>query len=65
MAIEFELPDMSCQHCVQAIIEAVRRIDPEAALTTDLPAHRVHIESSRSAAADFAAALSEAGYPPR
>ena len=64
MAIEFELPDMSCQHCVRAITEAVRRVDPAAALTTDLPAHRVHIESSRSPA-DFAAALSEAGYPPR
>ena len=64
MAIALELPDMSCQHCVRAITEAVRRVDPAAVLTTDLPARRVHIESSRSAA-DFAAALSEAGYPPR
>lgn len=64
MAIEFELPDMSCQHCVRAITEAVRRVDPAAMLSFDLPAHRVRIESSR-AAGDFAPALSEAGYPPR
>lgn len=64
MAIEFELPDMSCQHCVRAITEAVRRVDPAAALSFDLPAHRVRIESSRTAG-DFASALSEAGYPPR
>ena len=64
MAIEFELPDMSCQHCVRAVTETVRRVDPAAMLSFDLPAHQVRIESSR-AAADFVPALSEAGYPPR
>jgi copper chaperone len=64
MAIEFELPDMSCQHCVRSITEAVQGVDPAATLSFDLPAHRVRIESSRNPG-DFAPALSEAGYPPR
>jgi copper chaperone len=64
MAIDFELPDMSCQHCVRAITEAVRQHDPAAELTFDLPSHQVRIESS-SPPSELAAALSQAGYPPR
>jgi copper chaperone len=64
MAIELELPDMSCQHCVRVVTETVRETDPQAALSIDLPAHRVTIDSQQPAQ-DFAVALAQAGYPCR
>ncbi len=60
--IEFTLPHMSCGHCVRTITSAVQRIDPQAKLEVDLPAHKVRIESSE-APSRFAAALAEQGYP--
>ena len=64
MTIDLELPDMSCQHCVRVVTETVRKTDPHAALSIDLPAHRVTIDSQQPAQ-DFAVALAQAGYPCR
>jgi copper chaperone len=64
MTIDLELPDMSCQHCVHVVTETVRKTDPQAALSIDLPAHRVTIDSQQPAQ-DFAVALAQAGYPCR
>ena len=64
MPIELELPDMSCQHCVRVVTEAVKNIDPQAVLHIDLAAHRVTIDSERPAL-EFARALEQAGYPSR
>ena len=60
--IELTLPDMTCGHCVRTVTETVRQLDAEARIDVDLPAHRVRIESARTAE-EFAAALGEAGYP--
>jgi len=57
------LPTMTCGHCVRTITQTVQRLDPTATVEIDLPAHRVHIESSRSLA-ELAAALAEEGYAP-
>ena len=64
MPIEFELPDMSCQHCVRVVTETVKHTDPHAVLHIDLPEHRVTIDSQRPAQ-EFARALEQAGYPCR
>ncbi len=61
--IQFTLPDMTCGHCVKVVTETVRRVDAQAQLQVDLPAHAVKIESGKPAA-DFAAALAEEGYAP-
>ena len=61
--IELELPDMSCGHCVQAVQQACREADPQAKVDVDLAARRVRIESAKERGT-FAAALTEAGYPP-
>lgn len=61
--IELTLPTMTCGHCVRTVTETVQRIDADAKLQIDLPAHRVQIESPRPAA-DFVAALTEEGYAP-
>jgi copper chaperone len=61
--IELTLPTMTCGHCVRAVTETVQRVDPQAQLQVDLPAHRVRIESQQPQQA-FSAALTEEGYAP-
>lgn len=60
---EFQLPAMSCGHCVQAVTEAAHAIDPQARVEVDLPAKQARVESARPRDL-FVAALAEAGYPP-
>ena len=59
----FNIPDMSCGHCVGVITKAVHQLDPRATVEADLPSHTVKIRSEQDRRA-LAVALSEAGYPP-
>jgi copper chaperone len=59
----FNVPDMSCGHCVKAITEAVHGLDADAKVETDLETKNVSIESQASAAV-LVEALTQAGYPP-
>ena len=61
--IDLTLPDMTCGHCVRTVTETVQRVDAQAKLTVDLPAHRVRIEGAAAPADAFKAALAEEGYP--
>jgi copper chaperone len=61
--IEMTLSTMTCGHCVRTVTETVRKLDPVAKLSIDLPTHKVQIESTRPAN-DFRVALSEEGYAP-
>jgi copper chaperone len=68
----FQVPDMTCSHCVKAITQAVMAVDPSAMLECDLAAHQVRVQpGSGAAAADpqrlaagLQSALVEAGYTP-
>jgi copper chaperone len=60
---DFNIPNMTCSHCVRAITEAVRSIDPQAQVQTDLAQHQVHV-TSPAARAVMVAALTDAGYTP-
>lgn len=60
--MKFSVPDMSCGHCVATITKAVKAVDPTAAVTADLAAKTVTVESPAPAAA-VARAIDEAGYP--
>ncbi len=61
--LEFKVQAMSCSHCVAAITEAVRSIDPQAGVEVDLSSKTVRVESSASRE-HVAASLVEAGYSP-
>ena len=60
--MEFNVPDMSCGHCVGAITKVIQQIDVDAKISVDLPAKKVSVETAqdRQTVAD---ALAEAGYP--
>ena len=60
--MEFNIPAMSCGHCVKAITQAVQGLDPAATVSADLPAKKVTVETARDRAS-VATALAEAGYP--
>jgi len=60
----FELPAMTCGHCVKAVTAAVQAADPHAQVQIDLPTHRLQVQSSAPREA-LVAQLVEAGYPPR
>ena len=60
---QFQIPNMSCGHCVRAITEAVKAADPQAEVKTDLSTHQVQVQSTAAREA-LVAQLTEAGYAP-
>ena len=61
--IEMNVPDMSCNHCVQTIRKAVAGVDASARCDVDLGSKRVAVDSPLPPS-DFVEALEEAGYSP-
>ncbi len=59
--IEFQLPTMTCGHCIKAVTAAIQAVDPQAQVTIDLPTHQVQVDTGASQA-QLAQALKEAGY---
>lgn len=59
----FDVKDMTCAHCTNAITRAVLAVDPAAKVQIDLPSHRVNIDSA-STAAELSQAIEKAGYSP-
>ena len=60
---EFQLPAMSCGHCVNAVTQAAHEVDPQARVEVDLVRKQARVESQQPRE-KFVAALDEAGYPP-
>ena len=61
--IKLNLPDMTCGHCASTVAQTVAFVDPAAKVEVDLHTRLVKIQSSEDSA-NFAEALTEAGYPP-
>jgi copper chaperone len=59
--LTLNVPDMTCGHCVGAVTKAVKSVDADAAVSTDLSAQTVTVESAAAPAA-LQAALEKAGY---
>ncbi|MBW8847431.1 MAG: heavy-metal-associated domain-containing protein [Burkholderiales bacterium] len=60
---QFTLPDMSCGHCVAAITQALKSVDPQAQVSVDASTKTAAVLSALPRQT-LAAALIEAGYPP-
>ena len=60
-AIEFNVPDMSCQGCVKSITAAVQRVQAQAQVSADLVSKRVQIIGATNAAS-MKAAIEDAGF---
>ena len=62
--LRYQVDDMSCGHCVQAITAAVKGVDPTAEVAVDLQTKSLEVATT---AADSAVrdAIREAGYTPQ
>ena len=60
--MKFNVPDMTCGHCVATITKAVKAVDPAAEVKADLAGKTVMVETAVPAAA-VAKAMEQAGYP--
>lgn len=63
MVLQYQVPDMSCDHCVQAITRAVTQALPGAAVQADLPNHRVTVTGTDDKPI-VEGAIRAAGYTP-
>lgn len=61
MTVEFQVEGMSCQHCVTAVISAIREHDDAAQVRVDLASGQVTVDSAQSVER-LQAAIHEAGY---
>ncbi|MGK7864948.1 heavy-metal-associated domain-containing protein [Falsiroseomonas sp. E2-1-a4] len=58
---DFDIPDMSCGHCVRTITQAVQALDPTAEVKADLATRRLRVASTTDATS-LSAAITAAGY---
>ncbi len=63
MTKEFSVPEVSCQHCVNAITGEVSRLPGVQNVKVDLGSKRVQVEGDeRVTTENVVAAINEAGY---
>lgn len=60
--LRYQVPDMSCGHCVQAVTQAVKGVDPNADVAADLDTKSVEVVSTAQGEL-IRQALRDAGYP--
>lgn len=60
---QFNVPDMTCGHCVSTITKALKAEDPNAKVEISLNQHLVKVESQLPKE-EIAQSISEAGYTP-
>lgn len=60
--IELSVQNMTCGHCVGAVTQALKAVDPQASVDIDLATKRVRVETRQPRDA-VTEALRQAGYP--
>ncbi|AOB33597.1 heavy metal transporter [Bordetella sp. H567] len=63
MVLQYQVPDMSCDHCVRVITQAVTQAVPGAAVQVDLANHRVTVTGTEDNPT-VEGAIRGAGYTP-
>lgn len=62
--IEWNIPNMTCGHCVGVVTETVRAADPNAEVQIDLASKTVRVQTGQDPAS-IAKALAAEGYTPQ
>jgi len=57
----FDVQGMTCGHCERAVTQAVKTVDPQAAVKVDLARGKVEVQTSRPREA-IAKAIADEGY---
>ena len=59
----FNVNGMTCGHCVRAVTEAVRGVDPAAAVEVDLKTGKLTVRDGKAPASRIRDAIAAEGYP--
>ena len=62
--MKFHIPNMSCGGCARGVTRAIEKVDAQAKVNLDLDSKWVDVDSTATAA-DLAAALTAADFPPQ
>lgn len=65
MKKEFIVPDMTCEHCVKTITEAIHAFSPQAKVTADTATHWLTVEAEKVEAQEVMMKLQAAGFNPQ
>ncbi|MGJ8526724.1 hypothetical protein LMG33818_002480 [Halomonadaceae bacterium LMG 33818] len=57
----YEVPSMSCGHCVKAITNSIQDIDAQAKVDIDLKTKRVNVETTATSS-EILEAIDDAGF---
>jgi copper chaperone len=60
--MEFDIPAMTCGHCVKAVTQTVQSLDPDAKINVELASKKLTLQTTKDRQT-VATALTEAGYP--
>ena len=60
--MEFDIPAMTCGHCVKAVTQTVQSLDPDAKISVELASKKLTLQTTKDRQT-VATALTEAGYP--
>lgn len=63
MALQYQVPDMTCGHCVKTITGAVTTAVPGATVQADVASHLVTVSGTEDRTS-VEAAIRDAGYSP-
>jgi copper chaperone len=58
---KYKVPNMSCGHCVRTVTDAVKALDPSAAVSADLDSRELSVQTDKHADS-VADAIRAAGY---
>lgn len=59
--MKFTVPDMTCQHCVKTITQAILAKDAQAQVACDVPTHTVNVQTLQEDVV-IKQAIIDAGY---
>ncbi len=59
----FDVSGMTCGHCVRAVTEAVRGVDPAAVVEVDLKTGKVTVRDGKAPASMIRDVIAAEGYP--
>lgn len=62
--MQFHIDNMTCGGCARGVTKAIQSVDADAQVTADPSSRLVEVKSSASPE-QLAAALRDAGFPPR
>lgn len=64
MNYEFIVPDMTCEHCVKTITDAIHAVAPQATVNADTATHWLTVQHAEDGQS-MMMAIQGAGYSPR